>query len=65
MSIPYHPDRTFIVLVGAKLLFLAKSFPLFQPHCAAQILRLSHRTKKILCTEVVDQVAPAGAGTTN
>jgi len=54
---------TFIVLVGVKLLSLAMSFPLFQGHGAAQILKLSHRLMKILCTEPVDQVAPEDART--
>jgi len=51
------------VLVGAKLLSLAKSFPLFQGHGAAQILQLPRRLMKILYTEPVDQVAPEDART--
>jgi len=53
------------VVAGVKLLSLVKSFPLFLPHGAAQILRLPRRLTKILCREAVDQVAPEDARTAN
>ena len=56
---------TFIVVVRVKLLSLAMFFPLFQPHGAAQILLLPHKMTKILCTELVDQVAPEATRTTS